>query len=122
MDEREKSVLRRRIDFVPAIFLQNDRISKFIRDMNHYNAKDIKKLERLITDLEGDLKYHILKKAADKISKLEALNKKIRELDIFENPEKYIDLLLKKKEELIMLAGFAGLLPDYVSGMPTHER
>lgn len=121
-NEGERRILKRRMDFVPAVFMQVERVSKFIREMNQYNAKDIKKLERLIADLEADLKYHIQQKAKGRMGNLIQLNKRINGLDIFKSPDKYVDLLIKKKEQLIILSGFSGLIPDYVSGMATHER
>jgi len=124
----DKKLLKRKMDFIPAIFIQKDRISQFIRDMDHYSFKDITKLKRMLADFEGDLKYHMTKKSVsnDEVKKLMAelktLNDEINSLNIFDEPDKVVDKIIYKKEKLIMLAGYAGMMPDYVDGMPTHQR
>lgn len=117
--------ITKRMDFHPTVFIQVDRISKFNREMNHYSAKDILKLESMIKDLESDLAFHIRMTQKEKkitLRKLGTLKARIRKIDLFEHPEKYVNLLLDLKAEIIYLAGMAEILPTYKEGMARETR
>lgn len=133
IEQGRERFLNKRIDFLAAVFFQVDRTSKFIMEMDHYKAKDIRKLKKLIDDLEADLKYHITTKMAMQANEggklmeraMEALKKINAELEgksFFNDPDGYMDLLTDKKAELINLAGLCGLVPQYQDGMPIYER
>lgn len=117
--------LSRKMDYLSALFYNKERVSKFLREMNHFNARDIIKLRQLIGDFQSDLAYYLRKKREEgriDLKELEDIEEKIAKKDLFNDPEGYIDLLREKKAELIFLAGKSGLLPDYVKGMREHER
>lgn len=119
--------ISKRMEFHPTFYLQVDRISKFVREMNQFSVRDIMKLETMIKDLESDLAFHIritMKKKKDgiKMNKMGSINARLKKMDMFDYPKKYIELLLDKKAEIIYFAGMAEILPTYKDGMMKHER
>lgn len=116
MMEDKKKRISKRIDYLPSVFFQKERISKFIKEMNHYSAKDIIKLRRMIYDYYGSLKYYIKKQKID-VEDYESLRKELENLDVFKN-DNYIDKLIEMFSEATNIAGICGLLPDYRAGEP----
>ena len=110
-----KTRISKRMDYLPSVFYQKERISIFILNMNHNNANDRKKLRRMIYDYYGGLRYYISKNRID-TSGYDKLNDEIVELDIFD--DSYVDKLIQMSSEATNIAGLAGLLPDYKAGEP----
>jgi len=109
-----KKKLNKRMDYLPVVFLQKERISKFIREMNHNNANDIKKLGRLMSDFEGDLKFYVKKRQLN-TADLDKLKAELKQMDMFKD-DGYVDKLIEIGGELVNIAGLVGLLPDYKEG------
>ena len=120
-DYRKKKKISKTMDYLPALFIQKDRISKFIRDMNHFSVRDIKKLEKLIDDFESDLAFYMGKLNDEEKKDLANVNAELGKLDVFDDPEIYVRKLIDKKRAIMSIIGTVGILPDYVAGMVRHR-
>ena len=110
-----KTRISKRMDYLPSVFYQKERISIFILNMNHNNVNDRNKLRRMIYDYYGSFRYYVTKNNID-TSGYSDMKEEIDEMDVFD--DEYVDKLIEMFSEATNIAGLAGLLPDYKAGEP----